>query len=528
MDQAPSQQRLYRWLVPLAGFLAFIPTFWYGFVWDDRFTIVQNTAQLSSWKVFRQIWVGPYDTTVSMFRPITSAFAFIEFQAFHLHPFGYHLTSTLLHAIACVLVYQVARQLTSDDRAGLAAGLLFALHPIHIEAIAWVSAFAEPLVGILILAGLLSYIRYRRDNHPAWLAIVCVWLFLGLLVKENAVVLPFLILTYEFTLADRATRTGRVLLSAFLSITATVVIYAAIRFHVFTHVAPVETPMPFSTMFFTWPSAIIFYLQKLLVPFPTSGFYEQTYVTAANLQFWTPAALLLLIAVAVTSFSRRSSNPGLIRFCWIAMPMALIPFLDLNVFQWREISHDRFLYLPSVFFCIFLAQLFVLDLRIVRPLYARIAALIVIAYGALLVAQLPPWHDDVAFYAHARSISPNNARPAWGLAQTYLIQGNVPAAERVLTQLVQRVPAPMAFEQLAQLRMQLGNPAAAEEPLRRAIAAAPAPISTRSWANASKPKASSRKPKPNSPRKSRSASPKTPRTEPFSLESKGQLPHLIH
>ena len=203
------------------------------------------------------IWFGPFDNTVSMFRPIQQSLNVIQFHLFHLNPFGYHLTSVSLHAIACVMVYLLARKLSSQPAIALCASLLFAVHAIHIEAIAWVSAYAEPLSDIFILAGLLSYLRFRRQNHDAkWLAVTCLWLFSGLLVKENVITLPFLILAYEFTFADAATRTTRAV--GFVS--------GDQRYRVslcrdpaprFTPAAQAEVHLPISTLLVTLPSSFL-------------------------------------------------------------------------------------------------------------------------------------------------------------------------------------------------------------------------------------------------------------------------------
>jgi hypothetical protein len=480
MTSLSSKQRLYPWLASILGFLVFLPTLWYGFVWDDQFTIVQNTAELSSWSSLQKVWFGPYDLTISMFRPILSTLIVFQFHLFHLNPFGYHLVSALLHAMACAMVYRLACKLSPSQAVALCAGLLFAVHAIHIEAIAWVSTFAEPLVDIFILAGLLSYVRYRQDRHTKWLAITCVWLFSGLLIKENAITLPFLILAYEFTLADRATRTARGLLASFLSVSTTVFIYAAIRLQVFTHAAPAEIQLPLSTLFYTLPSVLVFYLKKLVLPIPASPYYDQDYVTAPTGAFWLPVVVLVLVVALAWIWSRRSTNPGLVLFCFWAMLIAILPVLDLNLFQWKEIAHDRFIYLPSVFFCVLVAQLLFADLKVGEDATAPAPRISILLAGALalfsafaLLSQLPPWKNNLAFYYYGHRMAPANPHPFWGLAEVYLMRGDLPSAERVLTDLVKQFPAPKAFEQLADIRMRMGQPAAAEDPLRRAIQAAP-------------------------------------------------------
>ncbi len=481
MDSSSSQQRIFPWIAPIVGFLVFLPTLWYGFVWDDQFTIVQGGAEWSSWDSLQKVWFGPYDATVSMFRPIHSTLKAIQFHLFHLNPFGYHLTSVLLHAVACAMVFILARKLSSNRAIALCASLFFAVHAIHIEAIAWVSAYAEPLCDIFIIAGLLSYVRYRRQDHESkWLVVTCLWLFSGLLIKENAITLPFLILAYEFTLADPATRTRRRLLASFLAISATIFVYAAIRLHIFAQADPAEVHLPLSTLLYTLPYVFCFYLKKLVLPIPASPFYDQDYVTAPNVGFWLPLAILTVVGIVAWFWSKRSTNPGLVRFCVSSMAIGILPVLDLNVFQWREIAHDRFLYLSSVFFCILVAQFLFADLKVGDdasapvPRIGMLVAGVLVLFSALaLFTQLSPWKTNLGFYYYGHRMAPANPHPFWGLAEVYLVSGDLPHAEAVLTDLVKQFPAPKAFEQLGDIRMRMGQPAAAEDALRHAIEAAP-------------------------------------------------------
>jgi predicted Zn-dependent protease len=102
-----------------------------------------------------------------------------------------------------------------------------------------------------------------------------------------------------------------------------------------------------------------------------------------------------------------------------------------------------------------------------------VAGALVLFSAIALLIQLPPWQSNLAFYYYGHRMAPKNPHPFWGLAEVYLMKGDLPHAEQVLTDLVVQFPAPKAFEQLADIRMRMGQPASAEDPLRRAIQAAP-------------------------------------------------------
>jgi tetratricopeptide (TPR) repeat protein len=475
---------LSAWLGAIVGTLIFLPTLWYGYVWDDRYAIVTNTS-LKSWKTLAQALWGPMDATVSMYRPVTGSIVFFQFHLFGLHPWGYHLTSVLLHAIACALVFRVAQQLSAARAGAVFASLFFAVHDAHLEAVAWVSALAEPLVVCFILAGFIAYLRYRRERQGKWLAAISVLFFLGLLTKETAIALPLLLLAYELTLGDSGSRGFRRNLPLAAALSGTVFVYVVMRHFAYKGFIYNESHLPLRALFFTWPSLLVTYGRHLLIPTSVSPFYEFNYVVAANWSFWLPLAMLIALAGAALFASKRLAGGALIQFCTLGMVISIIPALDLNIFQYREIMHDRFLYLPSVFFAILAAHLLFgihadedvaqnsAGTRRYTTAYAALGACLVLLNGAALLIQSPVWRNDLTLYSYAVRISPGNPRPAFALAQEYLERGDLPQAEQLLQHVVRLVPAPMAFALLGQTRLRMGNPQAAEEPLRRAIAAAP-------------------------------------------------------
>ncbi len=475
---APRAERLFPWLGAIVGALMFLPTLWYGFVWDDRYSIVGNTS-LNSWKTLTKGLWGPLNPSVDMYRPITGSILFFQFQVFRLHPWGYHLTSILLHALACVLVFRVARQLSSTPWAALFASLLFAVHAAHLEAVAWVSAFAEPLAVSAILVGFSAYLHYRQDRQSKWLAVICLSFFFGLLIKETAVVLPLLMLAYEFAVGKISLRFLRLNRFLILAIIGLGLLYGAMRHRVYTKILYNESHLPFSTLFFTWPSLLIAYCKHLLIPTPLSPFYDSDYVQAANPSFWLPLLGLLAIAAAVYLASKRLANGALVRFCLLAMAIAMIPVLDLNIFQFREIMHDRFLYLPSVFFAVLLGELLFgsrvdkSSLQIPGRISAALGACLLLLNLSALLIQSPVWRDNISLHSYAVRIAPHNPRPAFALALMYLDRGDLPKADELLQHVVQLVPAPKAFALLGQTRLRMGDAKDAEAPLRQAIMAAP-------------------------------------------------------
>src|SRR5574341_667487 len=196
--------------------LAYAPTLGNDFVYDDRFLIVQNEQLrrldsipqlfLSDWwkgTAMRQDRVlpavGTQESGDRRYRPLAAVSYVLNYAIGGPGPLGYHLVNLLLHALVSWLFYLVTLEVGLSGGAALVAAVLFALHPLHTEAVAWVSARPELLMSLGVLASLWWAIRGYR-----WLALAAfAW---GLLSKEQAVMLPALILLYDVCAARWAPR----------------------------------------------------------------------------------------------------------------------------------------------------------------------------------------------------------------------------------------------------------------------------------------------------------------------------------
>src|SRR6185436_17495008 len=194
-------------LLVLAGLtavvlLAYGGTLRNGFTFDDHAIIVQNSLikrmEYRPTLLTSDYWAGVRDPGAAptihagLYRPLVLLSFAVNHAAAGLSPWSYHLINVLLHLGVTWLLYAVARQLEFSLQAALAAALLFALHPIHAEAVAGVVGRAELLMSAGVLAGLLWGMQGRL-----WLSLAA--FFLALLSKEQAVMLPALLLLYEFT-----------------------------------------------------------------------------------------------------------------------------------------------------------------------------------------------------------------------------------------------------------------------------------------------------------------------------------------
>lgn len=206
-----------------------------AFVQDDEPIISANTLlhSLRVWHLFTQAyWPAPYPR--ELYRPLTSALLAMEWVAGGGRPVLFRIVSILIYVGAVLAVYRLARRLL-DPRAAWLAAALFAVHPVHVEAVAVAINQAELIVGAILALLIATYIDRRRSSQaltPRWIAAMAGSYFAAMLFKEHAILLPALIVVAEVTvIADPRPWRERAaaLRPLFLTLVLAAVSYIAIR-----------------------------------------------------------------------------------------------------------------------------------------------------------------------------------------------------------------------------------------------------------------------------------------------------------
>ncbi|MGZ4826201.1 MAG: tetratricopeptide repeat protein [Terriglobales bacterium] len=419
-------------IVLAVTFLVYAGTLQFEFVYDDLGQIVANPA-VQSWKYFplyfranvwmQQLSVGNY------YRPLFLAWFLVNYTLFGLHPSFWHLTTVLAHVGVTALVFVLALRLTRDRRVALIAALLFGLHPVHLESVAWISGVTDSLMALLLMPAFLSYLNYRQGRGQGWLILSLALYAVALLSKETAVVLPALLFAYECTYgADAGSWHARVR-GALLPLLSFVVVtgaYLVARAQALHGIAHKTVELPLSIALLTVPSALWWYIRLLVAPFGLSVFYDTPYVTHVSMKYvmW-PAVGIALTAGLLVWWWRKKRSP-LVAFASVWLLLPILPLLNLTVLPMGDFIHDRYLYLPSVGFSLLLATaLAQLDTREIfgRPAgqVATVALAVVMAFAT--VAQSVPWANDVVLYYHGMAVAPNNDLPRNKLAATFVQRG---------------------------------------------------------------------------------------------------------
>ena len=352
-------------------FAVYIPTLRYQFVHDDRGQIVENPA-VHSWHLAptyftAHVWAAVMPEELgNYYRPLFLLWLRINDAVFGSQAWGWHLTTILAHALATLLVYLLALRLGIGRDVALLAALIFGLHPAHIEAVAWISGVTEPLLGILLIASFLAYMQSRdeRAHVLKWRAISLILFALAILEKETALILPGLLLFYEWifrkeweqrTGVRRLTQWGGEAFGKIWPYIVIIVIYVPARIHALKGFSHAITPLSTAQLVYTWPSLIGFWVCHMIWPAGLSTFYDFPAVTHPTVRsFLLPAIFDVFVGLALLACARTSRKVAFFAV-WLVLP--LIPLLNLRVFVANDFAHDRYLYLPSVGFAILIAML---------------------------------------------------------------------------------------------------------------------------------------------------------------------------
>jgi len=432
-------------LLPLLGVAAFViysGSLSFAFVWDDLPQIV-NSPIIRSWsnlpRAFESdLWYHMARHQV-YYRPMFVVWSMLNFTLFGLRPWGWHLGAVLLHLGAVFAVFWFARRLGLEYWVAALVALIFALHPVHIEPVAWVSAASDTLVTIFVAIAFVAFLNSRdaqltpgRARRVTWWIVSLALLACALLTKEMAVVFPVLVAIYSYL--EQGTKkkffTKRMLASAMEAAPYALLTlaYAVVRKHALLHATGQFDPdHGMLDVARTLPLVLGIYLRQLLLPIGITGLYYTPYVTGEVLiKVVMPAILLASTALALWYWNRREGT-FTVAFAGLWLIVGLAPALYLRNFGNGDFVRDRYMYLPSIGFAILLAM----GLRRLPPVWrwsrqtVQLGAIVVlsVSYVCASLVQQVYWGDDLLLLVRGQELYPDNPYVMVGLSKEYSQRG---------------------------------------------------------------------------------------------------------
>ena len=461
----------------------------YSFVLDD-YPLIFTNENLESWRNWKLLFrthvfaasgsSAPISFPSIHYRPVYMLWLMLNERLFGLIVPWWHLTSLLLHICAVYLVYQLGLKILKDPWAAALGALLFAFHPIHVEAVAYITASTDLLATVFLLISFLSYCRFREPGgSPVYLAASLLTAGLAMLSKETAAMMPFLLVAYEAfreTPAEEPRRRTRFLWTLpFFAIVAT---YAFVRTLLFGRNIGPGPGFSRWTAFVDAPLVLLAYLRNLSWPRQLSFYYPAEWASQ-----WNPGKAFLLasvIAIGLFLWYRYGSSPGVrLQLLWAAI--LFVPAITaIAAFGKDDWVHDRHMYLVSVPFCL-LAARGLIDLKFARNAGPILSGVILALLFSDTAVQVPRFTDEKTLYENALRVAPHNAPAHRYYAYALWSSGDYEGAFREFRTTLALAPADFVYGSYGDALVEAGRDVEAAGEYATALRWSPKPTPYRAF-----------------------------------------------
>ena len=439
------------WIVLLATAITYLGTLQFEFAFDDFGQILFNPF-VKAWRYVpdyfaSSVWKHLAPTSPgNYYRPMFLLLMRINYAIFTNRPLGWHMAAIALHLTVTWLTFVLVRKLTGDFTVAWLAALIFGVHPVHHEVVAWISGMTESLFAIFFVASFLAYLKSLENFKKTWIALSCIFYALALLSKETAIVLPALVFAHawigrssgeEENSMGNLRRLGNALIPASYYIPVAFC-YLLQRHKVLSGLGHSISNLSVTEWLLTLPSILLFYIRHWIFPVRLAESYDLFAQPNLNLlHVVLPAVMVSAIGVAVWLIRGRLGAHSVGQAtAWIVIP--LLPALDIFVFGPQELVHDRYFYVPSIGASLLIALGVTRLMKSKReifgqPLHVILSGLALTMCLSLLATKASSfWINDYSLFSRAHQIAPLNATAASSLGAEMLARGDLAEADALL------------------------------------------------------------------------------------------------
>jgi protein O-mannosyl-transferase len=389
-----------------------------------------------------------------------------------LNPHVFHALNLALHAAAACVVLLILRRLIHHDVAALAGALVFALHPVQVEPVAWVSGAKDVLFALLSLVALWQYIEYVKTPAPArtrWRMVTATLAFvLAMLSKPTAIVTPLIAVVIDRMVIGRTWRDVLRTVWPWFVLAAPCALWTR-------HVQRAELAAQMAPSLFLRPlvalDAIAFYVWKLVWPATLTFDYGRTPQRVIEQRWiaWTWIVPAVLAVAAIWLARRRDRMPAAAGLVFVVVLLPVLGFVPFD-FQAYSTVADHYVYLAMFGVAMFVA--WVIEKRGAVAAYV-IMTVAIVAFAGRTFAQTWTWRDSRTFFSRALEINPRSFVSLSSLAAMAMEQGAAQPAIELSQKALAIHEFAAAYLTLADAHRSLGDGDAALKYYQRALQAEP-------------------------------------------------------
>ncbi len=412
-------------LIIILGFTIYFNSLGGSFIWDDA-GLIQGNAYLKDWSNFPQIftkniWAGIGEGS-SIWRPLQMMTYFVDYSLWKLDPWGYHLTNILLHLLAALALYWFVSILFNNRILALFSSLLFIAHPVHVEAVSYISGRADSLVTIFVLVAFIFYLKFLHTRRITFWIVMSLSFILALFTRENAVIFPALLIIYHFVFQKKLE------IKPFLPLLGITVLYFIFRIFSINSIFS-DTPIR-TTLAQRFPGFLVAFTNYMgILFFPVDLHMEYG---GRLFGFFAPKAILgfiIILSLLICVFWAKNSK-RLFSFAILWFFIAILPVS--NLYPLNAYMAEHWLYLPSIGFFMILGGSLTSFFEKDKFKFVALGLLICLLfiYASLTIRQNVYWKEELPFYQRTLAYSPWSAKVHNNLGNLYAKLGDKYKAQK--------------------------------------------------------------------------------------------------
>ncbi|MYA22549.1 MAG: hypothetical protein F4Z30_07065, partial [Gemmatimonadetes bacterium] len=383
---------------------------WGGFVWDD--SILTDAKPVRDVSGLWQIWFSPSAIEgEGHYWPLVYTTFWLEHKLWGFDPVGYHIVNVLLHLANTLLLWHLMRRLSVPG--GWVVAAVFAVHPLHVESVAWVIERKDLLSGLFYLAAVLAWMRFVEQSRRGWYGCSLVLYAAGLLSKSIVVTLPVALLLWHWWQQGRVAAADLLRLVPF-GVIGLVITVGDLSFYQSREALALGYSLTERTLIAA--RALWFYVGKLLWPTNLTLVYPLWDIRVADPLAWGYLAAAIALAVALWCFRHQVGRGPLAGVLFFVVTLSpVLGFVDYGYMQFAFVA-DRFQYLAGLGIMAVVIGAVAYGVGRLSDWWQKgarvVAAVVIVVLGLLTWRQASVYRDDETLNRHIIALNPQ-ARDAY-------------------------------------------------------------------------------------------------------------------
>ena len=458
--------------------VVYFPAFLAGFVWDDR--IFTGSPLVRDWSGLWRIWFSPAEIeNEAHYWPLLYTTFWLEHKLWGYAPAGYHVVNVLLHLANTLLLWRLLGRLGLAASGAWLVAAVFAVHPLHVESVAWVMERKDVLSGLFYLAAFSAWVRFVEEPRPkprrrSYLVALAAFV-LGLLSKSIVVTLPAALAIWHWWKQGRVTGADLFRLAPFFAIGLA---FAVADMAFSSTREPISLGYSMIERTLIAAHALWFYAGKLVWPAELAVIYPHWEVSVTDPLAWGYVAAAVALAAALWLLRHRIGRGPLAGALFFAVTLSpVLGFVDYGYMQFSFVA-DRYQYLAGIGLTVVLAGAAAHGAGKLpeagRKGAMGVAGVVLIVLGTLTWRQAGIYRDGVTFFSHVIAHNPTAREAHRNLGEALTQEGRWEEALAAFHIAVDLAPEEAReHSNVGAALIMLNRMDEAEEPLRHALALNP-------------------------------------------------------